>query len=119
MTHGDHGAGGQPAAVRRPTRRELREARMRRRSVFIATASTALVVAAIVLLVPLAPGWERVQKAFFNGEVFWKTFPGLVRAFLVDIMIFAWCAPMIAFLGLLVALARDAQVSGDPVSSEN
>ena len=41
-----------------------------RAKVFIATASTALVVAAIVLLVPLAPGWERVQKAFFNGEVF-------------------------------------------------
>lgn len=82
---------------------------MRRRSLVIATASTGTVVAAIVLLVPLAPGWERVQKAFFNGEIFWKTFPGLLKAFLVDVMIFAWCAPLIAVLGLLIALARDAR----------
>jgi len=75
----------------------------------IATLSTLIVVALIVILVPMAPGWERVQKAFFNGEIFWKTFPGLVKAFLIDVMIFAWCAPIIAVSGLVIALARDAR----------
>lgn len=105
----DTRAGGRPPAGRAPSRRALREAKLRRRSMAIATLSTAAVVALIIVLVPLAPGWDRVQKAFFNGPIFWKTFPGLVEAFLVDIMIFAWCAPMIAVLGLLIALARDAR----------
>ena len=101
--------GGPERAARPPSRRALREARMRRRAMAIATLSTAVVVALIVILVPMAPGWERVQRSFFNGEVFAKTFPGLLQAFLTDIMIFAWCAPMIAVLGLLIALARDAR----------
>lgn len=96
-------------AAREPTRRELREAHLRRRSLMIAAASTAAVVALIVILVPMAPGWERVQKSFFNLDIFMKTFPGLLKAFLVDVMIFAWCAPMIAVLGLVIALARDAR----------
>lgn len=101
--------GDPPVAARRPGRRALREARLRRRSLVIASLSTLAVVAAIVVLVPMAPGWERVQKSFFNGEVFLKTFPGLLEAFLIDVMIFAWCAPLIAVLGLVVALARDAR----------
>ena len=90
-------------AARGPTRRELREAHLRRRSLMIAAASTTAVVALIVILVPMAPGWERVQKSFFNLDIFTKTFPGLLQAFLVDVMIFAWCAPMIAVLGLVIA----------------
>ena len=95
--------------VRHPTRRELRERRLKRRSAIIASASTALAIALIVILVPMAPGWERVQKSFFNGPIFAETFPGLLRAFLLDVAIFAWCAPIIAVLGLVIALARDAR----------
>ncbi|MGP6086875.1 amino acid ABC transporter permease [Antarctobacter jejuensis] len=90
-----------------PTRRQIYEARQRRRANLIAGGSTAAVILALVLLVPLAPGWDRVQRSFFNGEVFAKTFPGLLEAFLLDIAIFAWCAPLIAALGLAVAIARD------------
>ncbi len=75
----------------------------------LAALSTIGVVLAIVLLVPLAPGWAAVQRSFFNGEVFAKTFPGLLNAFLVDVMIFAWCAPLIALLGLAIALCRDVR----------
>jgi polar amino acid transport system permease protein len=67
------------------------------------------VFAAIVLLVPMAPGWAKVKKSFFNWDVFTKTFPKLLDAFLIDIAIFAWCAPLIAIVGLLVALARDVR----------
>lgn len=64
---------------------------------------------ALVLLVPLAPGWAKVQKSFFNGEVLAQTFPQLLEAFKINVMIFAWSAPAIAVLGLLIALARDVK----------
>lgn len=91
------------------TRRERYEEDQRRRSLTIAATSTVLVIAAIVILVPLAPGWEKVQRSFFNGAVLADTFPKLLDAFLINVMIFAWCAPAIAVLGLLIALARDAK----------
>ena len=43
-------------------------------SLLIAGTSTVLVLLAVVLLVPLAPGWAKVQASFFNWEVFAKTF---------------------------------------------
>ena len=88
------------------TRREIYEAERRRRSLAVAAASTAVVVLALIVLVPLAPGWEKVQKSFFNGAVLAKSFPRLLDAFKVNVMIFAWSAPSIAVLGLLIALAR-------------
>jgi polar amino acid transport system permease protein len=91
------------------TRRQRYEAQQRRRSLIIAGASTVLVVLAIVILVPMTPGWEKVQRSFFNGDVLTDTFPKLLDAFLINLMIFAWCAPAIAILGLLIALARDAK----------
>ena len=90
-----------------PTRRQVYEAQLRRRSLTIAASSTAAVVLALVVLIPLAPGWEAVKRSFFNWDVFARTFPGLLEAFLLDVAIFLWCAPLIAILGLLVALARD------------
>ena len=100
------GAAALPAA---PTRREIHEARLRRRSGAIAAGSTLLVIGALVLFVPMAPGWEAVRRSFFSAEVFRKTFPGLLEAFLVDVAIFLWCAPAIALLGLMIALCRDVR----------
>ena len=91
------------------TRRQAYEQRQRRRSITVAAGSTLAVGAAVVLLVPLSPGWAAVQRSFFNGEVFAKTFPGLVDAFFINVAIFLWCAPIIAFLGLVIALFRDAR----------
>ncbi len=102
----DQGPG---AATPGPTRRQLHEARLRRRSLTIATLSTVGVVLAIYLLVPLAPGWERVQRSFFNGEILVETFPTLLRAFTIDVMIFLWCAPAIAIWALVIALCRDVR----------
>lgn len=75
----------------------------------IAAGSTLAVFAALLILIPLAPGWPAVKRSFFNAEVFADTFPGLLNAFLLDVAIFAWSAPLIFALGLLVALARDVQ----------
>ncbi|WP_127112244.1 amino acid ABC transporter permease [Shimia sediminis] len=92
-----------------PGRRAVYEAELRKRSMRIAVLSTLAVVAAIAILVPLAPGWDAVKRSFFNGGVFAKTFPGLLNAFLLDIAIFAWSLPLIAIVGLLVAICRDIQ----------
>ncbi len=92
-----------------PTRREVYEAGVRRRSNRIALISTISVVLAIVVLVPLSPGWDAVKRAFFNGRVFVATFPGLLDAFLLNVMIFAWSAPLIAITGLAIALCRDTR----------
>jgi len=89
------------------TRRQIFEARQRRRATTIAAASTGAVILALLVLVPLAPGWPAVKNSFFNAEVFARTFPGLLEAFLMDVAIFAWCAPLIALLGLTIALMRD------------
>ena len=93
----------------RPGRRAVYEAELRRRSLRIAATSTGLVLLAIIVLVPLAPGWEAVKKSFFNATVFTKTFPGLLNAFTLDIAIFAWSLPLIALVGLVVAICRDVQ----------
>ena len=91
------------------TRREQYEQKQRRRSILVAALSTIFVVVAIAIFVPMTPGWEKVQKSFFNGVVLSKTFPKLLNAFTVNVMIFAWSAPAIAVLGLMIALARDAK----------
>ncbi|WP_428927256.1 amino acid ABC transporter permease [Marinibacterium sp. SX1] len=98
-----------PSPGAAPGRRAAYEARLRRRSALIAGGSSVAIVLAIVILVPMAPGWEAVKKSFFNLDVLMRTFPGLLDAFLMDIAIFAWCAPPIALLGLAIALCRDVR----------
>jgi polar amino acid transport system permease protein len=93
----------------RPTRRERYERARRRRSVVIATISTVVVVGALIILIPMTPGWERVRQAFFDGDVFVETFPGLVRAFWLDVKILMWSTPLILVVSLLVALARNTR----------
>jgi polar amino acid transport system permease protein len=93
----------------RPTRRERYERARRRRSIAIATFSTVVVVGALIILIPLTPGWERVRQAFFDGDVFVETFPGLLEAFWLDVQILLWSTPFILIVSLLVALARNTR----------
>lgn len=94
------------------TPRQLFERRERRKGILIASVSTFIVLALIVILVPMSPGWEAVKKSFFNPEIFVKTFPKLLSAFWLDVLIFLWCAPLIAILGLAIALCRDVRSPG-------
>ncbi len=94
------------------TRRQAFERKLRRRSLLLAALSTFAVLAAIILLIPLTPGWERVKHSFFNWDVMVRSFPKLLDAFTLDVAIFAWSVPLIALLGLAIALARDVR---DPV----
>lgn len=88
------------------TRRAEYEARQKRRALIIASASTLLVALAVLVLVPMAPGWIAVQKSFFSWEIFVRTFPKMLEAFMLNIAIFLWSAPLVALMGLLIALAR-------------
>ncbi len=91
------------------TRRQVFEQKLKRRSIFLAAISTSAVFLALVALIPMAPGWEKVKQSFFNWDVMVKTFPKLLSAFLMDVAIFAWSVPLIAALGLAIALARDVR----------
>jgi polar amino acid transport system permease protein len=81
----------------------------RRRSTFIAAVSTVLVVAAIIVLVPLTPGWDKVRASFFDWDNFKRSLPKLVDPFLFNIKIFVICAPLIVVVGLVIAMARNVR----------
>ena len=63
----------------RPTRRERYERARRRRSNVIATVSTVVVVGALIILIPMSPGWDRVRQAFFDGDVFRRELSRVAR----------------------------------------
>ena len=90
-------------------RRAAYEQKRRRRSIAAAATSSLVVVAAIVVLVPRMPRWDRVRAMFFNGERFRDSFPRLLDAFVLDLKIFAWSAPAILALALVVAVARNSR----------
>lgn len=91
------------------TRRQTFERRQKRRSVLIALTSTVIVIGLIVALVPQTPGWYKVKRSFFNGEVLSETFSGLLSAFVKDIQIFLWCAPCILIWGMTLAVCRSVR----------
>lgn len=103
------GTSDHPGTSSSPTRRQLFERAQRRRSILIAATSTVVVVAALVVLIPRTPGWYKVKRSFFDGEVFGETFPLLLEAFVKNLQIFAWCTPMILVWGMLIAICRNVR----------
>ncbi len=93
--------------INRSAERVAFDEKQKSKGVAVAALSTLVVLAALIVLVPLAPGWDKVQNSFFNGDILVSTFPSLLKAFTLDIAIFLWSLPAIAILGLLLALARD------------
>lgn len=90
-------------------RREAYEARQKKRALIRASVSTIAVLAAIIVFVPMAPGWKQVQQSFFSAEIFVRSFPKMAEAFLLNIAIFAWSVPLVAIVGLLIALSRSVR----------
>lgn len=52
------------------------------------------------------PRWDRVKASFFDGELLADSFPRLLDAFVLDVMIFVWTTPFILIAALLIAIAR-------------
>jgi len=88
------------------TRREVYDAALRKKGIRRALISTTIVVLGLYFLVPLAPGWDAVKTSFFDWDMLKRTFPKLASAFLIDIMLFAWCAPIILVFALVLAIMR-------------
>ncbi|MEV4321041.1 amino acid ABC transporter permease [Microbispora rosea] len=90
-------------------RQHRREAELRgraRRSISIATASTIVVVVALVIGITSSPGWPRVRETFLSPEAFVAALPDVLRGFLLNIEMFLVAEVLILVLGLLVALVR-------------
>ena len=92
-----------------PTRREEYDRRQRVRGLVLAGASTAAVLGLIIWGVPQLEGWDDVRATFFDRETFAEAFPPVARAFLLDLRIFAVCAPLIVLWGMTIALARSVR----------
>jgi polar amino acid transport system permease protein len=90
---------------RQRERERVRRGRARR-SASIATAATIVFIALVAVVVTNAPGWARVQAAFFDPDWFVKALPEVLDGFLLNIKIFLIAEPLILIVGLLVALAR-------------
>jgi polar amino acid transport system permease protein len=99
-------AGEAIAPPRRPSRRRRIPPGEAVRSTLIALVSTALVFGLIIAAVTNAPNWPAVQQAFFNGEIFARSLPKVVDAFIVNIKLFLIAEVFILVIGLVVAILR-------------
>ena len=99
-------AGEAIAPPRRPSRRRRIPPGEALRSTLIALISTAVVFGLIVVAVTNAPNWPEVQQAFFNGEIFVRSLPKVVAAFVTNIELFLIAEVLILGIGLVVAVLR-------------
>jgi polar amino acid transport system permease protein len=76
------------------------------RNVWIALASTLVLVGIVVLLVITSTGWPAVKQAFFNRQIFVDDFGEIAHAFLLNIRIFLIAEVFILVFALLIAILR-------------
>jgi polar amino acid transport system permease protein len=76
------------------------------RSILIAVVSTVVVFALLVFVIVNSAGWPRVQKAFFDGPIFWESLPKLIDKFWVNVRLFLLAEVLILAFGLLLAMLR-------------
>jgi polar amino acid transport system permease protein len=89
----------------RTTRRRGPDPRAVRASL-VAIVSCVVVFGGLGWLVVNAPGWPEVQTSFFNREVFEKTLPSLVDAFVINIQLFMVAEVLVLVFGLFLAVMR-------------
>jgi polar amino acid transport system permease protein len=90
---------------RRAERAAARQARARRGQA-IAAVSSIVVLGGIAALILTSPGWPGVRETFFNVDEFRETFPEILKAFWLDIRVFACVEVGVLVIGLVVALLR-------------
>ncbi|MGQ0671053.1 MAG: amino acid ABC transporter permease [Actinomycetota bacterium] len=76
------------------------------RGVLIAVVSTVVVFAIVVVIVVRSPNWPEVKQAFFNGQEFAETFPGIAQKFVRNIEYFLIAEVFILAFALLLAVLR-------------
>jgi len=76
------------------------------RSVAIAVVSTIVFFVVLSLIIVNSPGWDEVKRAFFSRTQFKDSFPGIVRAFLVNVRLFMLSEVLILAFALVIAVMR-------------
>jgi polar amino acid transport system permease protein len=76
------------------------------RSTAIAVVSTVVVFSLLTLVVVNAPGWDKVQREFFNAENFQRSAPGIIAKFAVNVRLFLIAEVLILVWGLVIAVLR-------------
>jgi polar amino acid transport system permease protein len=77
------------------------------RGALIATFSTLVFFALLVLLITHAPGWPEVKSTFLDWGQFKDSFPDIARAFLLNVKIFCIAEVLILIFALLLAIIRN------------
>jgi polar amino acid transport system permease protein len=76
------------------------------KSVAIAVVSTVVFFVVLGLIVVNSPGWSEVKQAFFSRSQFKASFPGIARAFLVNVKLFMISEVLILAFALVIAVMR-------------
>lgn len=76
------------------------------RGASVAATSAILFVVLVAVVVLNAPGWPRVQDAFFDPELFALSLPAVAEGFLINVKIFLIAEPIILVVGVIVAVVR-------------
>jgi polar amino acid transport system permease protein len=76
------------------------------RGALIATVSTVVVFALLILLITHAPGWPEVRSTFLDWGQFKDSMPDIARAFLLNVKIFCIAEVLILIFALLLAIIR-------------
>ena len=90
----------------RQRERDAVRRRLRRRSATVATLATVVVLGLLVLVVVTSPGWARVQETFFSWDDAKASFPAVIKAFGLNVLLFLLAEPLILVVGALVAVVR-------------
>jgi polar amino acid transport system permease protein len=77
-----------------------------RRAVLTAVISTVVFFSVITWVVVHSPNWPAVKNQFFNGAEFKDAFPGILRAFWVNVKMFMTAEVFILAFALLLAVMR-------------
>lgn len=96
--------GWQPSELQRQ-RDAYRRARSRR-AALIALASSALVVALVVVTVGNSTGWDRTRDSFFDFRTGWHDLPGLLGALWINLQIMLIAEAFVLVLAATIAIVR-------------
>jgi polar amino acid transport system permease protein len=77
-----------------------------RRTVVIALTSTVVVFTVLAIVIVQSPGWPTIRSRFLDGEVFVRSFPKILEAFLVNVRLFLIAEVFILVLALAIAVLR-------------
>lgn len=101
---------GAPTLTWQPSTLELERRAVRKRasgrSVMVALASTVIFAAVAGTLVLTSPGWESVQRTFFNPEIAIDSLPRILEGLWLNIRVLFFAAIGVAVLGTLLAVLR-------------